>query len=293
MRRGAKIMFVLGAILLVLVAAYILFRPHVRDTDEVIAPTTDVPETALGGPAAPASARAPLTGDAAIAAKICAGDMADLPASLFGHQKFADGSAGLAAAPAGFNMSNCPAMEGNMASGLAAMLRAARAEAPAVADAMGGVSCYRGISYQRGLYCRSPNLAARGYAGQAYWVAPPGYSEHATGRAIDFGDRSRTDCNVSPCFAATPVGRWLAANAARFGFRLSFPKDNAAGVAHEPWHYYYVGGYVAPVPTSSDVATSDPTPAIEPAAADAGAPAAPDISTPAETPPPEAVAPQI
>lgn len=280
-------MFVLATILLVLAAAYVILRPNMCEADDVAAPTADRPETALTGPVAPASPRTPLTGDAAIAAKICAGDMADLPASLFGHQKFADGSAGLVAAPAGFNMSNCPAMQGDMASGLAAMLRAARAEAPAVAGAMGGVSCYRGISYQRGLYCRSPNLAARGYAGQAYWVAPPGYSEHATGRAIDFGDRSRTDCNVSPCFAATSVGRWLAANAARFGFRLSFPKDNAAGVAHEPWHYYYVGGYVASVPASVGDAANDAASAPSPPAPDVIAPAVPDTAAPTETAAPQ------
>ncbi len=293
MRHGGKIIFVLAAILLILVAAYILLQPRAREIGDVTAPIADTRETALAPAAAPAAPPPHLTGDAAIAAKICAGDMADLPATLFGHQKFADGSAGLVAAPAGFNMSHCPAMQGDMASGLAAMLRAARAEAPAVADAMGGVSCYRGIDYQRGLYCRSPNLAARGYAGQAYWVAPPGYSEHATGHAIDFGDRSRTDCNVSPCFAATPVGRWLAANAARFGFRLSFPKDNAAGVAHEPWHYYYVGGYVAPVPASVGDATSAPMPAGEPLATDADAPATADPPAPAETPPPETSAPQV
>ncbi|MCC7393731.1 MAG: M15 family metallopeptidase [Sphingomonadaceae bacterium] len=270
------------------------------------APVEDVAPAAPAAHAAPSHAAAPpptpLSGDAAIAAKICAGNMTDLPASLFGHQKFADGPAGLVAAPAGFNMSHCPAMQGDMASGLAAMLRAARAESPAIADAIGGVSCYRGIAYQRGLYCQSPNLQLRGYAGQAYWVAPPGYSEHATGRAIDFGDRSRTDCNVSPCFAATAVGRWLSANAARFGFRLSFPKDNAAGVAHEPWHYYYVGGYVAPPPTSggdaananaAPITPAPSTPATSTPAPDASAPDTADSPPPAEPPPSDATAPQI
>jgi len=75
---------------------------------------------------------------------------------------------------------------------------------------------------------------------QAYQVAPPGHSEHSTGLAIDFGDR-RHGCNLTACFATTPVGRWLAANAAEFGFEMSFPQANAQGVAFEPWHWRWVG----------------------------------------------------
>ena len=65
--------------------------------------------------------------------------------------------------------------------------------------------------------------------------APPGYSEHHTGRAIDV-----TTDGVPPLedeFEKTEAFRWLSANAARFGFSLSYPPGNAQGYAHEPWHW--------------------------------------------------------
>ena len=35
--------------------------------------------------------------------------------------------------------------------------------------------------------------------------------------------------------------RWVKANAARFGFRMSYPRGNAQGFIYEPWHWYYTG----------------------------------------------------
>jgi D-alanyl-D-alanine carboxypeptidase len=67
--------------------------------------------------------------------------------------------------------------------------------------------------------------------------APPGYSEHHTGRAIDITTHGVTPFELE--FANTPAFRWLSANAARFGFALSFPEGNPYGYQHEPWHWYY------------------------------------------------------
>ena len=67
--------------------------------------------------------------------------------------------------------------------------------------------------------------------------APPGYSEHHTGRAVDI-----TTDGVAPFeleFADTPAFRWLSRNAARFGFVLSFPPGNRYGYQYEPWHWCY------------------------------------------------------
>jgi len=67
--------------------------------------------------------------------------------------------------------------------------------------------------------------------------APPGYSEHHTGRAIDI-----TTDDVMPFeleFENTAAFRWLTANAARYGFVLSFPHGNRYGYQYEPWHWYY------------------------------------------------------
>ena len=65
--------------------------------------------------------------------------------------------------------------------------------------------------------------------------APPGYSEHHSGCAVDLA----TD-GVPPLeegFEQTAAFRWLEQNARRFGFTLSFPRGNAYGYAYEPWHW--------------------------------------------------------
>jgi D-alanyl-D-alanine carboxypeptidase len=67
--------------------------------------------------------------------------------------------------------------------------------------------------------------------------APPGYSEHHSGRAIDV-----TTDDVRPLeqeFAHTDAFRWLSRNADRFGFVLSFPPNNRYGYAYEPWHWCF------------------------------------------------------
>jgi D-alanyl-D-alanine carboxypeptidase len=67
--------------------------------------------------------------------------------------------------------------------------------------------------------------------------APPGFSEHHTGRAIDV----TTDgvAALEREFEATPAFRWLSANAGKFGFALSFPEHNPSGFDYEPWHWCF------------------------------------------------------
>jgi len=67
--------------------------------------------------------------------------------------------------------------------------------------------------------------------------APPGYSEHHSGRAIDV-----TTDGVRPLeqeFDHTDAFRWLSRNAGRFGFVLSYPPNNRYGYAYEPWHWCF------------------------------------------------------
>ncbi|WP_155523530.1 M15 family metallopeptidase [Nodosilinea nodulosa] len=71
--------------------------------------------------------------------------------------------------------------------------------------------------------------------------APPGYSEHHTGYAIDLGDGNQPGTNVVPEFANTPTYEWLKTNAVHYNFELSFPLDNEQGVSFEPWHWRFVG----------------------------------------------------
>jgi len=71
--------------------------------------------------------------------------------------------------------------------------------------------------------------------------APPGYSEHHTGYAIDIGDARRPETDVSESFEETETFKWLQANAAYYSFELSFPRDNPQGISYEPWHWRFVG----------------------------------------------------
>lgn len=66
------------------------------------------------------------------------------------------------------------------------------------------------------------------------WSAPSGYSEHHTGYAIDINS-TETD------FEYTKEYKWLLENAGKYGFEMSFPKDNKQKVGFEPWHWRYVG----------------------------------------------------
>jgi D-alanyl-D-alanine carboxypeptidase len=67
--------------------------------------------------------------------------------------------------------------------------------------------------------------------------APPGYSEHHTGRAIDIATPEDPELEIS--FDTTPAFNWLQANASRFGFHLSYPLGNSSGFQYEPWHWCY------------------------------------------------------
>jgi D-alanyl-D-alanine carboxypeptidase len=65
--------------------------------------------------------------------------------------------------------------------------------------------------------------------------APPGYSEHHTGRAVDI---SSPGCPAwEEEFEHTEAYRWLSGHAGSFGFSLSFPRGNHYGYAFEPWHW--------------------------------------------------------
>jgi D-alanyl-D-alanine carboxypeptidase len=66
-------------------------------------------------------------------------------------------------------------------------------------------------------------------------MAAPGCSEHHTGRALDIGSPSAPDLDAG--FARTREFRWLRGNAARFGFRLSYPRRNPHRIGYEPWHW--------------------------------------------------------
>jgi len=67
--------------------------------------------------------------------------------------------------------------------------------------------------------------------------APPGYSEHHSGRAVDLTTEGVRALEVE--FENTAAFEWLSRNAQRFGFSLSYPRQNRYGYAYEPWHWCF------------------------------------------------------
>ncbi|MCS7075794.1 MAG: D-alanyl-D-alanine carboxypeptidase family protein [Bacteroidia bacterium] len=76
-------------------------------------------------------------------------------------------------------------------------------------------------------------------------TAPPKYSEHHTGFAIDFMDLQYPNVNYGINFEKTPTFKWLQKNACRYGFVLSFPPNNKQNIQYEPWHWRYEGNEYA------------------------------------------------
>jgi LAS superfamily LD-carboxypeptidase LdcB len=80
-------------------------------------------------------------------------------------------------------------------------------------------------------------LLAQYYAGR---TAPPGYSLHGRGIAIDFGCVTRagewigSNGDFVDAWKGSFCFRWMKANASRFGFRLNKSID-------EPWHWEFHG----------------------------------------------------
>jgi D-alanyl-D-alanine carboxypeptidase len=101
-------------------------------------------------------------------------------------------------------------------------------------------SAYRSYSAQVGLY--RGYVLTQGQQNADSSSARAGHSEHQTGLAADIEPQNRK-CEVEQCFADTPEGQWLAANAYKYGFIIRYEKgkENLTGYEYEPWHVRYVG----------------------------------------------------
>lgn len=103
-------------------------------------------------------------------------------------------------------------------------------------------SAYRSLAEQQSLY--DAFVRKNGSELAALYVSPVGSSEHHTGLAVDLSSVSDICAKDSnSCSLSTSSAQWLEANAARFGFIERYPEGSfqITGVAHEPWHYRFVG----------------------------------------------------
>jgi LAS superfamily LD-carboxypeptidase LdcB len=102
------------------------------------------------------------------------------------------------------------------------------------------ISAYRSFDEQSGLKNSYKFTYGAGTANQ--FSADQGYSEHQLGTAIDFTN-SALGSSFSPFDKATAY-TWLMDNAYKYGFILSYPKNNGYYI-YEPWHWRFVGKALA------------------------------------------------
>ncbi|MDH3275908.1 MAG: M15 family metallopeptidase [Gammaproteobacteria bacterium] len=96
------------------------------------------------------------------------------------------------------------------------------------------VSGFRGIDYQASLIRKKLN-AGQIVSDILRVNAAPGFSEHHTGRAVDI---ATPGCRpLTEAFEDSDAFRWLVENAARYGFSMSYPRENPFGFIYEPWHW--------------------------------------------------------
>ncbi|MFM2330610.1 MAG: hypothetical protein RLZZ26_117 [Candidatus Parcubacteria bacterium] len=98
------------------------------------------------------------------------------------------------------------------------------------------LSSYRSFKTQASLKSQYTFVYGAGTANQ--FSADQGYSEHQLGTAVDL-ITTGTDGNLVG-FDKRPAFDWLVANAWRYGFVLSYPKNNGYYI-FEPWHWRFVG----------------------------------------------------
>lgn len=124
--------------------------------------------------------------------------------------------------------------------------RAARLLAACIRSVGGGrtivpVSGWRSRAEQQAIW--DDTRAREGDAFTRQYVALPGCSEHQTGLAIDLGRASEHIDFIRPDFPTDGVCGAFRRLAARYGFIERYPRGREAvtGIAHEPWHFRYVG----------------------------------------------------
>jgi zinc D-Ala-D-Ala carboxypeptidase len=123
-----------------------------------------------------------------------------------------------------------------MVDDLAALRRASREAGHAIIL----TSAYR--SHREQAFTFDLWVRSIGYGAALQRAARPGHSEHQLGTALDFVSPG-WEGRVGDWARDSADGAWLAANAWRYGFVMSYPDGFQAETcfAYEPWHYRWVG----------------------------------------------------
>lgn len=106
------------------------------------------------------------------------------------------------------------------------------------------VSGYRSYATQKVLFNNKVQNVGAKEANRV--VARPGQSEHQTGLGMDVSC-NEVGISLEESFGQTVEGKWLKANAYKYGFIIRYQKETTGitGYIYEPWHIRYVGKEVA------------------------------------------------
>jgi zinc D-Ala-D-Ala carboxypeptidase len=98
------------------------------------------------------------------------------------------------------------------------------------------LSAYRSFNEQTSI--KSNYKVVYGSGANAF-SADQGYSEHQLGTTVDLTSQSMGS-TLGISFDTTPEFKWLTKNAYKYGFVMSYPKNNSY-YQYEPWHWRFVG----------------------------------------------------
>ena len=103
------------------------------------------------------------------------------------------------------------------------------------------VSGWRSLKEQQDIFKQSLKDNGRTFTQQ--FVALPGKSEHQTGLAIDLGLKKESIDFIRPDFPYIGICQQFREKSVPYGFIERYPreKEHITGIAHEPWHFRYVG----------------------------------------------------
>ncbi|WP_349410615.1 M15 family metallopeptidase [Pseudalkalibacillus sp. SCS-8] len=101
-------------------------------------------------------------------------------------------------------------------------------------------SGYRSYDRQEAIFTANAERVGEEEANK--FSAFPGQSEHQSGLALDVTS-PEVEFKLVEQFGETEAGRWVKANAHKYGFIIRYPKgkETITGYQYEPWHLRYVG----------------------------------------------------
>ena len=125
------------------------------------------------------------------------------------------------------------------------------------------VSGWRSMQEQENIYAQS--LKENGSEFTQKYVALPGHSEHQTGLAIDLALTSDNIDFIRPDFPYTGICQTFRELSSQYGFIERYPqkKESITGIAHEPWHFRYIGVPHAEIMKKNDLCMEEFIPSIK------------------------------